>query len=183
MSSRFFWLTLMLMVTTIAIKFIDNQLISDKTPAGIISFQLAANFNLISQIVQTWNDTQLKIAIFQFGFDYLYLVVYCGFLYLLCQRLQKARSISTRAFIEKTPYLCGLIAIADCIENGFAIKLLLSEHLTADISQLSEQVLFHLNLLSAIIYWATVIKFWLLAGVFIYIVYALLQYRKSFQKR
>ena len=67
----------------IIISIVDQPLKTEYAPNGIISFELAKNFETAKNIVSSWKGKPELFAAFSLGIDFLFLVAYSIFLYLL----------------------------------------------------------------------------------------------------
>ena len=107
------------LVLFLVISAINNNLITDVAPLGIISFELAPNLTQAKNIIYSWDKTQQMYAAFSLGIDYLFLFAYALFLSGLAGLIASMANAGNR--FKKTGLLAGyLIWIAaglDVIEN------------------------------------------------------------------
>lgn len=59
-----------------ALQIINNQIITDAAPSGIVSYELAYSQENFETIHLSWNEQQFRFATLSLGFDYLFLVLY-----------------------------------------------------------------------------------------------------------
>lgn len=139
-------LLFIMLVNFVALSLFDTALKNEICENGIVSFELAKNVNNSTSILNSW-DTNAKInAGLSLGFDFLFLLVYAGFIAMLIFNINE-RLWKNKAFYKFGNSLISLIftaALFDIIENISLIKLL-----TGDIKQIW----------SSIAYYAAVIKF------------------------
>ncbi|MHA1697088.1 MAG: hypothetical protein ACTSUG_17695 [Candidatus Helarchaeota archaeon] len=134
----------------------DSFLITEFSPNGIISFELAKELSNSNEIINAWGATAKSAAGLSLGFDFLFLLIYASFIswlvYLINDRLFiKSKNI----FFKKVSILLPFIAaFFDVLENMALIKLLLG-----DLQQIW----------SSLAYYFAVIKFGLLIVVISYV--------------
>jgi len=116
-----------LLIVMFAINSFDNTLKNDSCPNGIVSFELAKNLNTSKAIINSWNTTAKTDAGLSLGIDFLFLLLYSGFIgltiYILNEKLWKQKK-----FIYQTGqlfvFLIFIAALFDTIENIALIQLL-----------------------------------------------------------
>ncbi len=154
---------------------LDQTLITQTAPRGIVSFELAGSIEKTRQILNEWGPEGKAYATLSLGLDYLFLIVYALFISLACIRI--ARHLKSRfSFVAAWGFVLGwalfLAALLDAIENFALIKLAFeSQHESWPI----------------IARWCAVIKFgivgvglvYILSGVLFIIVQKLLKFRES----
>ena len=109
------------------IKSFDTTLKNDSCPNGIVSFELAKNLNTCEGIINSWDMTAKTDAGLSLGIDFLFLLLYSGFIglaiYVLNEKLWKKKT-----FIYQTGKVFVIIifmaALFDTIENIALIRLL-----------------------------------------------------------
>ena len=69
---------------------LDGPLKSQFAPRGIVSFELAGNYEVSRQILNSWNAEARIYAALSLGLDYLFLIVYALFISLSCMQVGKA---------------------------------------------------------------------------------------------
>ena len=69
-------LTLLLLALSAWLLALDQTLVSEQVPQGIISFELAGNIDNSARILAAWGAPQREQAMFIQGLDNLYLLVY-----------------------------------------------------------------------------------------------------------
>ena len=116
-----------LLIIMFAIKSFDSTLKSDTCPNGIVSFELAKNLNTSKAIINSWDTTAKTDAGLSLGIDFLFLLLYSGFIglviYILNEKLWKHQKFvyqTGRIFIA----LIFAAALLDAIENIALIQLL-----------------------------------------------------------
>lgn len=181
-TSALFWLTLAVVFCTLAMKLIDNALVTSAAPAGIISFQLAGNLQQLNQIIAQWDSATQKLVMFQLGLDFLYLTIYSSFLYLVARRFQSKvhlPELSQRSVLKwfnGIPWLAICAGACDFVEDCFAVQLMF--HLPDAAPEKMPQMI------SAVewMWLFAVLKFIFLAVVFLYIIYYLIRYRMMLKR-
>ncbi len=116
-----------LLIVMFAIENFDHALKNDSCPNGIVSFELAKDVNTSKAIIDSWNTTAKTAAGMSLGIDFLFLLLYSGFIglaiYILNEKLWKPKK-----FIYQTGkffvVLIFLAALLDSIENIALIQLL-----------------------------------------------------------
>ncbi|CAB1057756.1 hypothetical protein D1BOALGB6SA_2511 [Olavius sp. associated proteobacterium Delta 1] len=121
----FFLLTVTLLTGMHAL---DQSLITDAAPSGIVSFELAGNIQQAKQILEEWGPKGRGYAALSLGLDYLFLIVYALFLSLAC--ILVARHLAPRiAFLAMGGVVLGwgqfFAALLDAIENLALINIIL----------------------------------------------------------
>ena len=119
----------LLSVTLLAgMRSLDQSMITDVSPRGIVSFELAGNIKQAKQILREWGPEGKVYAALSLGLDYLFLIVYALFISLACVLI--ARYFSLRiAFLAIWGFVLGwgqfFAALLDAIENLALINLIL----------------------------------------------------------
>lgn len=109
--------------------YLDSFLITEFSPNGIVSFELAKDISNSVQIINTWDTNARSVAGLSLGFDFLFLIIYASFIawliYLINDRLFiKSKNI----FLKKVSILLPFIAaFFDVLENIALVKLLLGD--------------------------------------------------------
>ena len=136
---------------------LDQALITEASPRGIVSFELAGNIQQALLILNAWNQKGKIYAALSLGLDYMFLVVYALFISIACVLI--ARKLMYRfAFLAQ----CGIIlgwsqfaaALLDAIENAALIRIILDSQL---------------ELWSIIARWCAIVKFGIVAAGLVYI--------------
>lgn len=107
---------------------LDQTMITDVSPRGIVSFELAGNIKQAKQILREWGPEGKVYAALSLGLDYLFLIVYALFISLACVLI--ARYFNLRiAFLAIWGFVLGwgqfFAALLDAIENLALINLIL----------------------------------------------------------
>ena len=106
---------------------LDTPLRTNTAPSGIVSFELAKNYDASQQILNSWN-TEAKInAALSLGLDFLFLIVYALFISFSCIQVAVALKDDHTCFFRVAVVLAWaqfLAAILDAIENVALIQLL-----------------------------------------------------------
>jgi hypothetical protein len=122
----FIILFIILLIFIVVMRYLDNFLITENAPNGIISFELAKESNVVLEIIKSWNTTAKFAAGLSVGIDFLFLIVYATFLTLLFLRINKKLLEKTGKnlswFILFLPFIA---AFFDILENIAMINLLL----------------------------------------------------------
>ncbi len=118
-----------LLLVMSALKDFDNTLKNDTCPNGIISFELAKDLNISKSIINSWNTTAKINAALSLGIDFLFLILYSGFIGLAIYILNK-KLWQQQKFVYQTGKLFIVLiftaAFLDAIENIALIQLLKS---------------------------------------------------------
>lgn len=112
-----------------ALRSLDAPLRTQAAPQGIVSFELAKNYEVSRQILDSWSNEAKVYAALSLGLDYLFLVVYALFISLSC--IQVGTALRERASLlfpmaQTLARAQFLAAILDAIENWALIHLLLN---------------------------------------------------------
>ncbi len=110
------------------LRFLDQTLITDPAPRGIVSFELAGNIQQAHQILEEWGPEGRVCAALSLGLDYLFLIVYALLISLACVLTAryftlKFTFLATAGFVLGWGQFCA--AILDAVENLALIRLLL----------------------------------------------------------
>jgi hypothetical protein len=120
---------LMSAILLFAMRTIDAPLRTSTAPRGIVSFELAKNYDRSQQILNSWN-TEAKInAALSLGLDFLFLITYALFISITCIQVAAAIKVDHSIFLNTAVVLAWaqfLAAILDTIENLALIQLLLN---------------------------------------------------------
>jgi len=105
---------------------LDQALISESAPRGIVSLELAGSIDGVRKILTAWGSEGKAYATLSLGLDYLFLIVYASFISLACVRI--ARHFKFRfSLVGAWGFVLGwaqfLAALLDGIENFALIKL------------------------------------------------------------
>jgi hypothetical protein len=107
-------------------RFFDAPLKNEISPNGIVSFELAKDLEKSIAILGSWDTAAKTSAGMSMGLDFLFILCYTAFLYLLLRLTIPGRSI----FQKIRSIICWLLlfaALCDAIENIALIKLLLGD--------------------------------------------------------
>lgn len=111
-----------------AIKVLDESLVNDVAPSGIISFEFARSITRSQQILSSWVAAEKIRCALSIGIDYLFLATYALFISVGCVYIANALKIR-RLFLAKIGFLLAwtqfIAALLDAIENTALIQLLL----------------------------------------------------------
>lgn len=118
----------------IAMQFLDVPLRTEVSPHGIVSMELAENYQRARQIINSWGPRGRVYAALSIGLDYLFLIVYALFISLSCVKI--AKLLKDRIAIFST---LGLLlgwaqffaAFLDAVENFALIHLILDSSVQA----------------------------------------------------
>jgi len=156
-SNRLFGMLLVLLLISIAMmRYLDSFLITERSPNGIVSLELAKESYMANEMILAWDAIAKTAAGLSMGFDFLFLIIYASFISFLILIINKYLFLNSnkrslgRVFVG-LPFLA---AFFDIIENIALIKLLLGDVQSK---------------WSLIAYYAAVIKFGLLIIVIVYI--------------
>jgi hypothetical protein len=112
-----------------AMRTLDTPLRTHTAPSGIVSFELATNYETSQRILDSWS-TEAKInAALSLGLDFLFLIVYALFISLACVQIAAALKDDHSILFRVATVLAWaqfLAAILDAIENLALIHLLLN---------------------------------------------------------
>ena len=112
----------------LAMQTLDVPLKNQISPRGIVSFELATNYEHTQKIMTSWTPEGRVYAALSLGLDYLFLIIYALFISLSCTRI--AKYLKPRwPFFAKLGLVLGwtqfLAAFLDAVENFALIKLIL----------------------------------------------------------
>jgi len=156
-SNYLFRIFLVLLLISIAVmRYFDSFLITERSPNGIVSFELAKESYMANEMILAWDTTAKTAAGLSIGFDFLFLIIYASFISFLILKINKYLFLNrNKKSLERMflgfPFLA---AFFDVIENIALIKLLLGDM----------QIKWRL-----IAYYAAVIKFELLIIAIVYV--------------
>ncbi|RLD76842.1 MAG: hypothetical protein DRJ07_15620 [Bacteroidetes bacterium] len=129
-SNSLFRILLVLLLISIAVmRYFDSFLITEKSPNGIVSFELAKESYMANEMTLAWDTTAKIAAGLSMGFDFLFLIIYASFISFLILKINKYlflngdKSGLGKVFLA-LPFLA---AFFDIIENIALIKLLLGD--------------------------------------------------------
>jgi hypothetical protein len=118
----------MSVILLVVMRILDAPLTTPAAPSGIVSFELAKNYDVSRQILSSWSAEAKVYAAFSLGLDYLFLIVYALFIFLSCIRLATALK-GHYSFLWGMAIVLAwsqfLAASLDAIENWALIHLLL----------------------------------------------------------
>ena len=154
---------------------LNESLITEVAPLGIISFELAGDFLVAQTIVQSWGQIGKISAGISLGLDYLFIVTYSISIALGC--LLVARGISQQIALQTfggivIPWALFIAALLDSFENYALINILLG----------SKQEYWPI-----IAFWCAIVKFLILAigiayiciGIIVYLNNKFIKYQNS----
>lgn len=108
---------------------LDAPLRTEAAPDGIVSFELARNYEASRHILSSWDAEAKVFAALSLGLDYLFLIVYAFFISLACIRVAESINSAHSFFFIVARVLAWsqfLAAVLDAIENTALIHLLLN---------------------------------------------------------
>ena len=129
-NNHFFVLVLVLLLISVAVmRYLDSFLISEYSPNGIISFELAKDSYMSAEMIDAWDATAKTAAGLSIGFDFLFLIIYASFISLVVFKINKQLYLNKdkNGFGKLFLLLPFLAAFFDIIENIALIKLLLGD--------------------------------------------------------
>ncbi|MDJ0879678.1 MAG: hypothetical protein QNI86_13760 [Halieaceae bacterium] len=103
----------------------DQALVTDAAPNGIVSFELARTFARSTAILESWSDHAQSVAMLVQGADYLYLLVYPAWFSLSADMLGSRLGGSWQRIGFAISWLVLLAIPLDAIENYALIQQLL----------------------------------------------------------
>lgn len=146
-------------IATVAMFFVmrwqGNSIKSTETPLGIVSFELASNFETAQKMMTT---VGVKPMQFNTGIDFIFIIAYTSFFLLCCKALMdnyRSSGLKTIGLIFLE--LSVLVGVLDLVEN-IAMLITLGGYGS--------------NLSVTISHWAAIIKFSVAAFVLLYIIVA-----------
>jgi hypothetical protein len=144
-------------ILLVSIQILDRPLRTREAPHGIVSFELAKNYEQSRRILNSWDAKAKTHAALSLGLDYLFLIVYAIFIGLAC--LQVANGLQSHyRLLAKTGWVLAwaqiLGAILDALENFVLIQLLLESSQTG---------------LPGLARWCAIVKFSIVGTGLIYI--------------
>jgi hypothetical protein len=126
--ARFWLFAGSLTVTVVAIavlSLLDPGRMTGKGP-GIVGFELAGSRSNALAILNAWGESGVRIAAFNLGFDYLFILGYSSFMSLLCLwtsgRQSNLTLSSLGVILASLQCIAGLL---DCSENAALLRILL----------------------------------------------------------
>ena len=128
--NRFTIILLVLILILIGVmRYLDSFLITEFSPNGIVSFELAKELSKSNEIINTWDATAKSAAGLSLGFDFLFLLIYASFISWLAYLMNDRLFIKSKNIIfKKVSILLPFIAaFFDVLENIVLIKLLLGD--------------------------------------------------------
>ena len=120
---------LMSAILLFAMRTIDAPLRTRMAPRGIVSFELAKNYDTSQQILNSWNAEAKINAALSLGLDFLFLISYALFISVSCIQVGAAIKVDHSIFLKTAIVLSWaqlLAASFDAIENLALIQLLLN---------------------------------------------------------
>ncbi|NKQ39068.1 MAG: hypothetical protein HF967_06305 [Methanosarcinales archaeon] len=128
-NKAFIVLFILVLISIVVMLFLDSFLITESAPNGIVSFELAKYFDKSIEIINSWDSVAKTSAGLSMGFDFLFLLIYSSFIWLLIVRINQYLFVKDEiSFFEKTVLaLPFLAAFFDVLENIALIKLLLGD--------------------------------------------------------
>lgn len=110
-------------------RFLDGFLITESTPNGIVSFELAKDLDKSIAMINSWNPVAKTAAGLSMGFDFLFLIIYSFFISLLVFKLNKKffGAEGNNKLGEIFLIIPFIAAFFDILENITLIKLLLGD--------------------------------------------------------
>ena len=159
-------------ILLLTMRTLDTPLRTHTAPRGIVSFELAVDYEASQQILGSWNSEAKINAALSLGLDFLFLIVYALFISLSCAQIAAALKDNRSIFFRAAVVLAWaqfLAAILDTIENIALIRLLL------DSSS---------KWLPWLARWGAIIKFSIVGAglMFIFVGLLVIGLRKIFQK-
>lgn len=125
---KLFWALLALQVPTlVALAVIDQGLKNPVTPGGIISFEFCGYTGSCETALSAWGAQGQALATLSLGLDYLFLLLYAGF---ICVGLLRVVPHVPAALKRMTTYVAWLAlgaGLADACENYALIRVVLDQ--------------------------------------------------------
>jgi hypothetical protein len=116
-------------ILLIVLRTLDAPLRTEAAPKGIVSFELAKDYEASRHILSSWDAEAKVYAALSLGLDYLFLIVYALFISLACIRVAEALNSDYLFFFILARVLAWsqfLAAVLDALENMALIQLLLN---------------------------------------------------------
>ena len=116
-------------ILLIVLRTLDAPLRTEAAPRGIVSFELAKDYEASRHILTSWNAGAKVYAALSLGLDYLFLIVYALFISLACIWVAETLNSDHSFFFILAAVLAWsqfLAAVLDAIENMALIHLLLN---------------------------------------------------------
>jgi hypothetical protein len=116
-------------ILLLAMRTLDAPLRTRTAPNGIVSFEMAGNYEVSRQILDSWSTEAKTNAALSLGLDFLFLIVYALFISLACVQIAAALKDDHSIFFRAAVVLAWaqfLAAILDATENLALIRLLLN---------------------------------------------------------
>ena len=118
----------MSVILLIVMRTLDAPLRTEAAPKGIVSFELAKDYEASKHILNSWDAETKVYAALSLGLDYLFIIVYALFISCACIRVAEALNSDHSFFFILALVLTWsqfLAAVLDAIENIALIQLLL----------------------------------------------------------
>ena len=110
-------LTLLLVGLSVWMLALDQTLVNEQVPRGIISFELAGNIDNSARILAAWATPQREQAMFMQGLDNLYLLIYPTWLALTLTLLASGLGPRSQRLARSMAWLVLLAIPLDLAEN------------------------------------------------------------------
>ena len=126
--------TLLLAAVLMAVlQLLDAPLKTTAAPAGIVSYELAGTAPAAQAILQSWDAQARVYAGVSLGLDYLFIPAYATAIGLGCVIVARGLRLGIRARRVGRLLAWGMVlaALADALENGALLRLLLSAEASA----------------------------------------------------
>jgi hypothetical protein len=130
----FIFFFILSLLTMVGLQVTGAHLITEVSPAGILSFEFAGELSAAQKIVNSWGQTDRVYAALNLGLDYLFLLIYACAIGLGCV-------LVARRLLPRTTSLAKLgtliawaqlgAALLDGVENYALIRVLLGTELAA----------------------------------------------------
>lgn len=152
-------ITLAITVTGITVLGLEDPGRVSGKGVGIVGFELAGNASRANTILESWGEAGRRVAAFNLGFDYLFILGYSSFAALMCLQVGN-RNVNPGLFALGVllAWLQWAAGLLDCTENAFLLAILF--HGASDGA-------------AQIARWSALAKFGLLACGAIYILFSL----------
>lgn len=122
-------LFLLLLAGIAVMRYFDSFLITQSSPNGIVSFELAKDSYLSAEMINAWDSRARTAAGMSMGFDFLFLLIYASFLSMLIFIIGERLFVKPNKNVLKNVLILSpfIAAFFDVAENFSLIQLLMGD--------------------------------------------------------
>lgn len=122
LKKQYYYATIFLTLLVFLAIFITDTHLINKLSKGIVSFELARDFQSSQAILQSWNIKSRLFASFSLGIDFLFILLYTLFFVLTIQRMKPNNLLARFKKIMIGVFI--LAGLFDLLENYFLLQIL-----------------------------------------------------------